>query len=101
MSRTPPTAVGRDLVTFLDPLQPFPAGTGSPDHLHRSRCASGGVSPTHAASIPARTGAYTDSPAVVRWETPAGYRVRCLWLLSCASSVPDRRFLTRRIPTTS
>src|SRR5271154_3996773 len=67
----------------------------------RSRYVSRGFAPARASSIPARTGACTDSPAVVRSVNLAECRAACPGPRSCASSVLDHRFLQRRIPATS
>src|SRR5258708_16842316 len=77
------------------PLRLCPFCTGSRDHPRRSRYACRGFAPARASSIPARTGACRDSPAAVRWVSPAECLAACPGLRSCASSVLDRRFLQR------
>jgi hypothetical protein len=56
---------------------PDEARTGSRDRRRRSRCECRGFAPAQASSIPARTGACTDSPATVRWVSLAGCRTVC------------------------
>src|SRR5208337_1305578 len=50
---------------------------------------------------PSRTGACKDSPATVRWASPAECRAACPAPRSCVSSDHDRRFLPPGSPATS
>lgn len=75
-----------------------PSRTGSRDRRHRSRCDCQGSSHGRASSTSAQTGACTDSPAAVRWVSPAECRVADPWPRWCVSSVLGRRSSAYRRP---